>query len=211
MKHYLIYKITNNINGKIYIGQHTTDNPQDDYMGSGYMIHRAINKYGVENFTKEILYYCTDWYTMNELEGVIVNQEFVDREDTYNIAVGGWGGVGSKPKSDEWKKKMSEKRKGYIFSEETKRKMSEARKGKHRSEETRKKMSEAKKGHPVSDSVRERIGKAHKGIPRSEETRRKISEALKGRPSHNKGKPMSEEQKRKLSESHKRRASESAL
>jgi len=48
-----IYKTTNKINGKIYIGKDTTSNPQ--YLGSGKLIKRAILKYGVENFTKEIL------------------------------------------------------------------------------------------------------------------------------------------------------------
>ena len=90
-KHYLVYKITNLINGKIYIGQHETYDPNDDYMGSGNLIKRAIKKYGVENFKKEILFDFETEEEMNAKEKELVNESFVEREDTYNLVLGGRG------------------------------------------------------------------------------------------------------------------------
>lgn len=90
--YYLIYKITNTINNKIYIGKHKTHNKDDDYFGSGTHLKRAIKKYGEECFMKEILFECHSEEEMNQKEAELVNQEFVDRKDTYNIKLGGQGG-----------------------------------------------------------------------------------------------------------------------
>lgn len=92
MKHYLVYKITNNVNNKIYIGQHETDNIDDGYMGSGTVLRRAQEKYGIDNFEKEILYDFSTHEEMVEMEKSIVDEMFVARLDTYNINTGGDGG-----------------------------------------------------------------------------------------------------------------------
>ena len=91
-KYYLIYQITNNLNHKIYIGKHKTDCPDDNYFGSGKHLRNAQEKYGLENFTKTILFYCANEEEMNLLEKMVVTPEFCAREDVYNINVGGDGG-----------------------------------------------------------------------------------------------------------------------
>ena len=73
MTYHYIYKITNLINGKIYIGQHTTSNLDDGYMGSGKILMRAIKKYGVENFRKEIQGFYEDIDELNYMERLFVD------------------------------------------------------------------------------------------------------------------------------------------
>lgn len=91
---YTIYKITNKINGKIYIGKHQTKDLNDGYMGSGKNLRRAISKYGIENFEKEILFQFDTEHKMNSKEAELVTEEFCLREDTYNLCPGGQGGWG---------------------------------------------------------------------------------------------------------------------
>lgn len=51
-----MYKTTNLVNGKIYIGKHITEDPNDRYLGSGHLFYKAVRKYGVKNFKKEVLF-----------------------------------------------------------------------------------------------------------------------------------------------------------
>ena len=91
---YTIYKITNNLNGKIYIGKHQTSDINDDYMGSGKILLQAIKKYGLENFKKEILYIFSNELEMNQKERELVTEEFCKSTSTYNLNPGGKGGFG---------------------------------------------------------------------------------------------------------------------
>jgi hypothetical protein len=61
-------------------------------MGSGLHIKRAIKKYGESNFKKKIIHFCENELEMKRLESKIVDEEFIKRNDTYNIKVGGHGG-----------------------------------------------------------------------------------------------------------------------
>lgn len=86
---YIIYKITNNINGKYYIGRHSTNNIEDGYMGSGLGITNAIKKYGKQNFTKEIIAEAKNSQELWELELKIVNETVVKDPMSYNMTYGG--------------------------------------------------------------------------------------------------------------------------
>ena len=89
--HYLIYRIDNLKNGKHYIGQHQTQNPLDDYMGSGKLIKRAILKHGRWSFVKTILFDFANFDEMNEKEKELVPLSACYPYDpmSYNILEGG--------------------------------------------------------------------------------------------------------------------------
>jgi GIY-YIG catalytic domain len=90
--YYVIYKIVNKTNNKIYIGSHKTKNLKDDYMGSGKYLKNAIKKNGIENFVKEIIHIFNTPEEMYAKEAEIVNEEFLTNENTYNLKIGGSGG-----------------------------------------------------------------------------------------------------------------------
>lgn len=90
--YHTIYKITNNLNDKFYIGTHSTNDLNDNYMGSGLGIKRAIAKYGIDNFTKRTLFIFSSRNEMFAMEKLLVDSVFVSQIDTYNGKVGGKGG-----------------------------------------------------------------------------------------------------------------------
>ena len=90
-KYNYLYKITNKINNKIYIGVHRTNNLNDSYMGSGKILKRAIKKYGIENFNKDIINFFETYREALDAEKQIVNQDFLKGNNIYNLKEGGYG------------------------------------------------------------------------------------------------------------------------
>ncbi len=160
----IIYKVTNKVNGKIYIGQtikslnvrrnrHISDALLDK---SNAYFHNAIRKYGKKNFKWEII---TEYNSIKELNDAEIRiiQEHNSFENGYNLTCGGEGKLGCKYKhTEETKRKISEshlgKKRGKYgkriggVSEETRRKLREAQTGKTHTKETRKKLSELRIG-----------------------------------------------------------------
>lgn len=215
----VIYKTTNLINGKFYIGQDINDNP--NYFGSGDNIKKAIKKYGKHNFKKEILERCETQELLNARE-IFWIAELNAREDGYNICIGGTGGphFSGHTHSAETKLKMKsawDLRKkdpnfvhnmtGFKHSEETKAKYSEDRKGKLLGEKngmygkTHTPEARLLMSNPKYGSDNGMYGKTH-----SEETKRKISDKLVGKLNPFYGKKHTEETKLKMSKAAKIRS-----
>jgi group I intron endonuclease len=175
-----IYLITNTINGKQYVGQTTRtieirwkDHKHHKDFGTSYL-HKAIKKYGEENFIREIVCEPLTLESMNDLE-----REYIEKYNTlspngYNLTKGGEGSLGLKH-TDEAKEKMSRAAKGRIRSAEHALNISIANTGKKLSEETKVKLSIAAKN------------KQREGSP------------LKGRPSPLRGRKLSLERRKEFS------------
>lgn len=149
--HY-IYKTTNLINGKFYIGMHSTFNIEDGYLGSGKILSYSIKKYGKENFKIEIIEFLANRDLLKEREHELVNESLIKDPQCMNIRLGG-GGM----------------QKGSEISDETKLKIS--LNSKSGTDEVRKKISEGNMGKskPCSDSRREKMRVVMKGKIQSDE------------------------------------------
>jgi hypothetical protein len=90
--YHIVYKTTNLVNKKIYIGVHSAANLLDDYIGSGRLLKKAIKKYGKEYFKREILFQFSTLKECYQKEAELVTEDFVKDENTYNVCVGGRGG-----------------------------------------------------------------------------------------------------------------------
>lgn len=165
-KFFYVYKTTNLLDGKEYIGKHESREKSDEYLGSGLLLNRAIRKYGKEHFHKEILEYCNSQEQLCEREEFWIKNLNTFFPNGYNIATGGYGGdiytnnpdrvnicarqsyqlkyfPSNAQKSTQEKLKVS--RLGAKHSEEAKRKISKAREGMIFTEKHKKNISEKTK------------------------------------------------------------------
>jgi hypothetical protein len=121
-----LYKTTNTLTGKFYIGVHSTSNLDDGYIGSGKQIKDAIKKYGRDVFVREILEYFESREKAFIRESEIVTEDFIKNSNNYNMGIGGLGG---NTKTEEIKRQVSKKLKGRVFTEEHSKKKSLAQTG----------------------------------------------------------------------------------
>jgi len=165
--YFIVYKTTNTVNNKYYIGCHQTDNLSDGYLGSGKLLTRAIKKYGVNNFSFEVLHFAETKLDMFALERRLVTEDVVKDPMSYNLKVGGSGGNPSIVGAFTGKK----------HSPETKDKISRANKGREVSDQVRKKLSENNwaKRDPIAQ---QQHAKKIASLPKSDSHKQKLREAI---------------------------------
>jgi len=216
----LIYKTTNLINGKSYVGQLSRNAP--NYLGSGRYILGSIKKYGKENFQRETIARCYTKEQLNSLEKFYIDFFNTKVPNGYNLTDGGDGAscgelnIMKRPEvrkkcsdsnKETWKRPEIREKLRKPHSEEWKKNISEASRGKpatrgftgkHHSEETKKKIGERPYIRtPEIKELQSKIMRGKNKNSKSEEHRKKISVALTG-------KLKSEEHRRKVSEGLKR-------
>lgn len=144
----VIYKVTNLINDKIYVGQNKKNNP--NYYRSGKLIKRAVKKYGKDNFKKEILCECNSLSELNEKEIFWISElNSMNNEIGYNLEAGG---------SDRFLNKKRTKG-DYTFTEEHKKNISKGMKGLPKNKKHKENIS--KNHHNVSGENNPMYGKNH--------------------------------------------------
>lgn len=112
MKYGFIYITTCTINGKKYLGQRKYSRGWEGYLGSGVAFRNAVNKYGRNNFVREIIYEADTAEELNQKEYELsIKFDVVDSDNWYNVCYGG-GATNGYKFSDETKQRMSEKAKG---------------------------------------------------------------------------------------------------
>lgn len=161
--HYLVYRITNTINDKSYIGCHKTENKDDGYMGSGIALKAAIKKYGLDAFKKEILCEAASAEAMFEKEKELV----VLGPTSYNLKRGGDGGWDHLKDRQDFKKRGYKNAESFMIDKE-------------KNQRTGHKFREQKIGifDPKYDAKRsEWAGNAFRGRQHTNDAKQRIAEA----------------------------------
>lgn len=207
----IIYKTTNTINGKIYIGKDSKNDP--NYYGSGQILKNAIKKYGKCNFTKEIIENCSSPEELDLKEKYWISYfDSTNRDIGYNLTDGGTGGdtFTHNPNKETIRETLRKTSSGKKHSELTKTKLSMLRSGKGNGHYGKPAWN---RGIPMSNEQKQKLSKINKGkylgVKRTDDIKNKISNSLKGKPKSTthkekislklKGRKLSENTKIKMS------------
>lgn len=169
-KIYLIYKFTNKINGKSYIGFTCRGFELRKYehfylsnKKSNFKFHLALKKYGTDNFSYEILENNIESLSTANNREMFYIEHFNTYKNGYNMTIGGGG------------------REDYSISEHTREKMRKSKLGTKQSDETKLKHSLSLKGIPKSETHRINASKGRIGVKLSENICKEMSERMIGR------------------------------
>lgn len=204
-----IYKITNNANGKIYIGQ--SENIERRWRAHinaskryNYPLYVDMRKYGVDNFSFEVLEECrVDELDVKEKDYIKKLNAYIHKKGSngYNMTLGGKNNTTGMKFSVESRKKMSLAKQGYVpYCNGKPRKQEHIKKLRESFRANYKKENHPMYGKHLSDTTKEKIRQANLGKKHTEETRKRMSESRKGSRNANYGKKWTDEQKRMASE-----------
>ncbi len=161
MSHGYIYKTTNLVNGRFYIGQRKGEFCST-YFGSGIVIKRAVKQYKSKAFKVEYVVSASSRSELDWLEKHLIAEyrESGYRDKLYNISSGGTGGRDKGFTSPT----KGLKRLGFSHSAEGKQRIIDANTGRVKSERERRALSLALKGKPKSESAKQRMKERHADV-----------------------------------------------
>lgn len=180
MKVYRIYKCTNQINGKTYIGftnkpliKRIIEHKSSAKSGSDYLLHKAIRKYGIDSFNWECLYESFDReFILSTMENhfIMENNSYFEDGFGYNMTFGGQGGMLGKKHTEETICKLKLARNKRLV---------EPMLGKKHNDDAKEKMSLAKLGKKKDESYKEMCSNRNLKRYSDPEKRKVLSDAIK--------------------------------
>ena len=188
----IIYKVTNQDSGKVYIGQTTRgletrkiEHIRESHKNNPFYFHNAIKKYGEDNFKWEVICICPNIDVLNEQEEYYI-AFYNSMQDGYNMKSGGLNNLFS----DESKRKMSKSRLGSggeshwnfgrVHTDAAKKKMSRAQSGENNAMYGVHRFGEDNPnyGNKWTEEQRENLRKQKTGIIMNAEIKKKISKSV---------------------------------
>ena len=176
-----IYKFTNLVTSKIYIGKRQSNTFDKYYYGSGKTWKQDLQLYGKNNIQREVIGWYYDYQSLLEAEKYWI--KYYDARNPsvgYNIHKGGYGGNSLNDK-EAWSKLHSGERNGRWHKEvkqETRDKISAANTGQIRSDEFKRRVSDSLKGKKKPEDFGKKISMAQKGRVKSDIEMQHLREAL---------------------------------
>mgnify|MGYP006054689229 FL=1 len=193
-KYHYTYKTINLINGRYYLGMHSTNSIDDGYLGSGKRLYYELNKYGRDNFKFEILKYFNSREELVQAEISLITEHDLKNPNCLNLSVGGSGGIHNKAHYDAFVKGPKDKVARFEKQAELRKDPEWAKWHAAQRSLGLKKSYENRegpfKGRKHTQDTVDKMKTSHKGVhagsknsqfgkPRSEETKQKIRESIK--------------------------------